>query len=455
MTAKPLTTEEIRELLEKKLFEKLRTRFAETDPADVADLLNDCDSDEIEQIFNILDNKLASDVIVEMESDGVDEVVENLSSDRVVELMRKMAPDDAVDFFNELGDEEKADVLTRLNETEQESLCRLSNYKDDSGGGLMTPELCAVSGNSTIKEAINSLITADYSDPISMVFAVDNNFKLLGSIHISDLIAHPSNARVKEIIDVDPVFAYVDEDQEDIARNFRKYNLYTMPVVDRDMKLVGRITVDDVMDVLDEEIAEDIAHMSGAPDIETGAESPFKIVRLRLPWLLITMFTGMLVSMVVGRLIDISGASVMAAFVPVILGMGGNTGMQATAVTVRNIALGEIHLNRLLFISLREIFVGAMMGAVCGVIAALIVAVNLSWIASNPPAYPLIKLCFIVGISMLTSMSFAALSGTLMPIALNQLKVDPAVASGPFVSTSNDLSASLIYLGMCMLLLSM
>ncbi|MDD3119090.1 MAG: magnesium transporter [Victivallales bacterium] len=453
MTAKPLNTEEIRELLRRKQFDQLRSRLSGTDPADVADLLNACDGEEIKQIFNILDNQLASDVIVEMESDDVDEVVENLPEDRLAKLMKTMAPDDAVDFFHGLSDEEKAGVMTRLSPTEQEKLHHLSHYRDDSGGGLMTSEMCAVSGDATIKEAINGLITSEYSDPVSMVFAVDRNNRLLGSVHISDLLANPATAKVRDAITSEPVFAYVDEDQEDIARDFRKYNLYAMPVVDHNMKLVGRITVDDVMEVLDEEIAEDIAHMSGAPDIEHRAESPLRIVQLRLPWLLITMFTGMLVSLVVGKIIGLHGAAVMAAFVPVILGMGGNTGMQSTAVTVRSIALGEIHLNRLLFISLREIMVGAMMGTVCGIIAALIVAVNLRWFAVDPPHYPLVKLCLIVGISMLTSMSFAALSGTLLPIILNRLHIDPAVASGPFVSTSNDLSASLIYLGMCTVLL--
>ena len=454
MAVKQLTTDEIRELLERKQFERLRTRFGETDPADVADLLNDCNSDEIERIFAILDNETASDVIVEMESDEVDEVVESMPPERLAELMREMAPDDAADFFNELSDGEKSQVLTRLDPSEQEKLCRLSNYDHDSGGGLMTPELCAVSGDATVKEAINSLITAESSDPISMIFAIDQHRHLLGATHISDLIAHPATAKVKDIIDPHPVFAYVDDDQESIARNFRKYGLYGMPVVDRDMTLIGRITVDDVMDVLDEEVAEDIAHMSGAPDIEHRAESPFRIVRLRLPWLLITMFTGMLVSLVVDRIIGLKGAAVMAAFVPVILGMGGNTGMQSTAVTVRNIALGEIQINRLLFISIREIFVGAMMGLVCGIIAALAVAINLTCIAKTAPVYPLFKLCGVVGVSMLSAMTFAALSGTLLPIMLNRMKIDPAVASGPFVSTSNDLSASLIYLTMCILLLS-
>ncbi len=453
MSKQPLTSEEIEHLLAKKQYDKIRARFANTDPADVADLIEDLDSEHIEQIFKILDNNLASEVIVELESD-VDDVVETLPPRRLAELIEQMAPDDAVDILNELSEVDKEKVLKTLEENKQRELRQLSDYEDDSGGGIMTPELCAVSGESTIEQTINSLARTTFTDPVNAVFAVTPDHKLIGYIHISDLISKPRSVKLKDVIESNPVFASVDEDQESIAKKFMKYDLYAMPVVDENMTLVGRITADDVMDVIEEEASEDIARMAGAPDIGQKEDSPFNIVKLRLPWLLITMFTGMLVSIIVGKITSLRGAEAMTAFVPVILAMGGNTGMQATAVTVRNIALGELKFNRLLAIFGREIFVGAMMGCVCGLVTALLVYLNLKYIIHAEMVHQAVKLCFIVGFSMVTAMTFAALSGTILPIILNHFKVDPAVASGPFVTTSNDLSASLIYLLMCTILLT-
>lgn len=458
MKAKPLTGAELREMLERDEEGLIRVRLAGTDPADVADLMDELDSGQIERVFNIMDKAVASDVMVEMTPEDVDGVVENLDPRRLAELLREMAPDDAADILNELDEAGKEEVLQELSGDERRELRKLSSYEDDSGGGLMTPELCAVPGDSTVEQAINSLARTSFSDPINVIFGVTRDRKLLGYIHISNLISKPRNALVRDVIEPNPIYCHVDEDQESIARKFRKYDLLTMPVVDHEMRLVGRITGDDVMDVLDEEAAEDMARMSGALDIEHGADSPLSIVRLRLPWLLITMFTGMVVSLIVGRLLNLKGAEAMAAFVPVILGMGGNTGMQSTAVTVRNIALGEIKFNRLMMLFMREIFVGAIMGSVCGVIAAAVVFVNLSYFGGGGGTelgYSTIRLCLIVGSSMLTAMSFAAFSGTILPILLNRMGVDPAVASGPFVTTSNDLSASLIYLMMCSVLLTL
>jgi magnesium transporter len=212
--------------------------------------------------------------------------------------------------------------------------------------------------------------------------------------------------------------------------------------------------VDDIIDVIDEEASEDMARMAGAPDIEHNESSPLSIVRLRLPWLLITMVTGTLVSFIIQKITGIERAICLVAFIPVILGMGGNTGMQATAVTIRSIALGEIKFSRLAGIFRREMFVGAIMGMVCSIIIAGVVWLNLTYFSEVAIGISLFRMIAVVGCSMFVAMTFAALTGTVFPIVLHGLKIDPAVASGPFVSTGNDLSASLIYLAMCYLMLT-
>ncbi len=451
---KKLTEQELKELLERNRVEELLHRFNETDPADAADLIEELDSDNQDKVFSLLDPEVASEVIMEMDPEDVDDVVESLSPGQLAGMVREMAPDDAADFFGELDKQEQTSVLRLLNEQEKRRFGALLNYPEDTGGGIMTPEICAVPADATVKEAIQKLINADFSDPISVIFVVDKDGKPAGSINVAELIAKPPASIISDVVNPIQVFARVDEDQEEIANDFRKYDLLVMPVVDEQGRLVGRITFDDVMDVMHEEASEDMARMAGAPDIEHNIDSPVRIVKMRLPWLIITMFTGIVVSWIIQRIIGLNIAACLAAFVPVILGMGGNTGMQASAVTVRSIALGEINMGKLMMIIAREIAVGAMMGTVCGLVIGIIVWINLQYFNVSGMNQPSIKLAVVVGVSMLTAMTFAAVAGTMMPIFLNQLKIDPAVASGPFVTTGNDLSASLIYLFMCYALLS-
>ncbi|MDD5698735.1 MAG: magnesium transporter [Victivallaceae bacterium] len=448
-----LDRKNIQDLLSAKKYDELRQQFACTDPADVADLIDELDSAELEQVFSILDNTVASEVLSELDADEIEDVLERLPPSRLAKVMEEMAPDDAADLFNELDSDEQNRVLDFFEPSKKKEIQELAHYGEDTAGGLMTPEFCAVSSEATVQQAISSLAEADYSDPVNSVFAVDKHGRLVGEIHISELISKPGRALVKEVVNPDPVFAVVDENQVEVARKVRKYDLLVIPVVDHKKKLIGRITVDDIIDVIDEEAAEDLARMAGAPDIEYNESSPLSIARLRLPWLLVTMLTGTLVSFVVQKITGIHRAVCLVAFIPVILGMGGNTGAQATAVTVRSIALGEIKFSRLAGVFRREMLVGAMMGTVCSVLIAVVVWINLTYFAKVDPGISLVRLIMVVGCSMFIAMTFAALNGTVLPVVLHRFRIDPAVASGPFVSTSNDLSASLIFLGMCYLLL--
>ena len=449
-----LNKKNIQQLLEAKKFDELRHQFSCTDPADVADALDELDSDELEMVFSILDNEIASEVLSEMDPDEIEDVLDRLPPSRLAKVMEEMAPDDAADLFNDLDTQEQNQILHFFDPEKKKEIQELAHYEEDTAGGLMTPEFCAVSSEATVQQAIGALAEADYSDPITSVFVVDQEGHLVGDINISELISKPGKALVKEVIDPDPVFTFVDEDQMEVAQKVRKYDLLVIPVVDHDKKLIGRITVDDIIDVIDEEASEDIARMAGAPDIEHNESSPLSIVRLRLPWLLITMVTGTLVSVVIQKITNIEHAVCLVAFIPVILGMGGNTGMQATAVTIRSIALGEIKFSRLAGIFRREMLVGAIMGTVCSIIIAAVVWVNLTYFGNTDPGISLLRLIIVVACSMFSAMTFAALTGTVFPIVLHRFNIDPAVASGPFVSTGNDLSASLIYLVMCYLMLT-
>jgi len=451
-----ISDDEVKELIGLANYDELRKRFSGVDPADVASLFKDLSSKELEVLFGILSPDIASDVILEMEPEDVDDVVDSLSPVKLAEMITEMAPDDAVDFFSDLEDDEQSSVLLHIGDEDRLKIRELIDYEEDSAGGLMTSELCAVDSLSSVHQCINLIAQADFSDPISNIFVVDENKHLIGSIGISYLLAESRNTLMKDVkkLDASPVFARAEEDQESIAHKFRKYDLYVMPVIDENDCLIGRITADDVMDVMLEEAEEDLAHMAGAPDIEHHVESPVSIVGLRLPWLMITMCAGMVISVIVDGIIGLKGAGSLAAFVPVIMAMGGNTGMQASAVTIRSIALGQIEFDRLFSVFMREFFVGAIMGGVCGLIAAVMVGLNLYFMSPNQMLLAeILKFSGVVSVSMWTAMAFAAFAGTILPIVLHRFKIDPAVASGPFVTTGNDLSASLIYFTMCYLLL--
>ena len=492
-TVKPLDKKNIQNLLKTKQYGLLRHTFSEADPADVADLIEELEPEEVELVFSILDNELASEVIVEMEASDIEDVVENLSPDKIAGMLQEMAPDDAADILNEMDEDDQSTVLHLMDPDKKEELQELAEYDSDSAGGLMTPEYYGVPDNITVEEAVRSLSADDFDDPVTTVFALDSEGKLTGSIHISELIAQPADALIRDVVDTQLIYAKVDEPGSEVARKFRKYDLVVIPVVDSEFRLVGRITVDDVIDFIDDEATEDIALMAGAPDLEQRELSPISIVRLRLPWLLITMLTGSIVGLIVQNILKIPAAAGLTAFVPLILGMGGNTGMQSTAVTVRNIAIGDINFAHLFENFLRELSVGAMMGVVCGVIVSGVVYTNMVFFSrmalqeaatdrqtietisakvdetgvfsqeilqtdsdtmTHPTSFAALpRMMLVVACSMFVTMSFAAFSGTMMPILLHKLHIDPAVASGPFVSTGNDLSASLIYLGMCYLLL--
>ena len=451
-----VSEDKVKELIALGNFDALRDHLVDVDPADVADLFKDLSSKELETLFHILSPEFASEVILEMAPEDVEDVVDTLTPVRLAEMIEEMAPDDAVDFYSDLEQDEQNSVLLHIGDEDRLKLKQLLEYKEDSAGGLMTSELCAVLATSSVEHCFNLIAQADFSDPIYTVFVVDNDRRLVGSISVSYLIAEARSTLMKDLnrLDVNTIFSNADEDQESIARKFRKYDLYVMPVVDNDLCLIGRITADDVMDVMHEEAEEDIAHMAGAPDIEHHIESPVSIVGLRLPWLMITMCAGMFISVIVDGIIGLKGAGSLAAFVPLINAMGGNTGMQASAVTIRSIALGQIRFDRLFTVFMREFMVGAIMGGVCGVLAAIMVALNLHFFSSaEMTTMEIAKFSGVVSVSMWSAMAFAAFAGTILPIILHRFKIDPAVASGPFVTTGNDLSASLIYFVMCYLLL--
>lgn len=459
--------EEVRELVEHGHFEQLRTLLTEMDPADVADLVEAIDdSEEQDRVFSMLEPVMVSDVVAEMDAGPLDELAEHKTPEELADILTNMAPDDAADVIEELElpTEELREILRLVPEEERSAISELLRYEEDSGGSIMTPELCALPSDTSVIDALKAIGEANLSDPIMQVYVVETKTGvLLGYVNIVELLSHSETASdsghtfstrltLGDLVKTNYIWATTDDDQEKIARDFRKYNLWVMPVVDAKHRLVGRITADDIMDVIQEEADEDMAKMIGAPDFEEHEESAFKAVRMRLPWLLITMVAGLLNSLLIDNIQAATQIATVSIFVPVLMAMGGNTSIQATAIAVREIAVGRLgpsHLGQTIW---KQILIGAMMG---------IVAASVVWVGAyavleffvQPEGVIVSRLCWAIATAMFTGMVFASVFGSIVPVILDKLHIDPAVASGPFVTTSNDLSASLIYFGTCVLLI--
>ena len=444
----------LHELLTSGKWDELRQAFGRLDPADLADFMEELPAVDRDRLFRLLDLETASDVLVELDSGLIDKVVEALPSEHIADLAEQMAPDEAADFLGELDAEQSERVLAAMELPEQTEVRQLLVYPDESAGGIMTPEVLALPPTETVAATRKILAGTDLSDPVLNVYVVaPEDFRLIGLVRLPELLAAEPETPLEDIADCDMVSCFPDEDQEEVARKFRKYDLWVMPVVDASGRLLGRITADDVMDVIREEADEDLAHMAGAPDLEEREESLFRITRMRLPWLMITMIAGLLNSMIIKLMMNTTSIETIAIFVPAILAMGGNTGMQSSAICIRGIALGEKKYARLFAIVRREIRVGITLGILCGTMTALIVFAALSIANTRMSGLAPSVLACTVGLAMCNAMAFAGTFGAVVPVILHRLHVDPALASGPFVTTSNDLSASMIYFLTCLLLL--
>lgn len=446
----------LRQLLLEQCWDQFRAVAAEMDPADLADFVEDLDSDEQrEAVFRLLDVEVASDVLAEMEPHAVDDIVETLPNHEVAQLAEQMAPDEAADFIQDL-EERGPEVLAAMAPDDREEISDLLQHEEDTAGGLMTSEVVSCRPDELAGAVAARALSAEFSDPVLYVYLISPaDDTLQGCIRLHDLLAANPKTPVGTLAGQDYVFSVTGEDQQEVARKFRKYGLWVMPVVDEQHRLCGRITVDDVIDVVHEEADADLAHMVGAPDIEEVEESPIGVARLRLPWLLITMFAGLLNSVVIRTLMHVTTQEMLAVFVPPILAMGGNTGMQSSAVCVRGLALDERKYGRIWTIVWREIRVGLCLGLTCGTLTGCTVWGVLVSFGPTAQSLPPMMLGLTVGLAMFNAMVFASSFGSLVPITLHRMGVDPAIASGPFISTSNDLSATLIYFATCAVILGL
>lgn len=438
--------EDVSFLIEEKQAPKLRAIMLDAHPADIADLLMHMDGEHRRYLFEALDLRTAADAILEVDKSTRQELIATWDERRLAGLVREMNSDDAADFVGALPPEQAAKILKQIEPEESADVRKLLAHEEDTAGGIMALELVAMAQDSTVEEAINEIRKkADEIDTINHVYVVDDDRRLLGTVHLKQLILAEPYTRLSEIVTRDVISVQAGTDQEEVANLARKYDLLSVPVVDAQGRLVGRITYDDIVDVIKEEAEEDLSRVAGVTEDEEPREtSIFHISRIRLPWLIVGLFGEILAASVLTNFSTALDKVIsLVFFIPVITAMGGNAGIQASAIVVRGLATGEINLNDTLRRLGKEFRVAVLNGLLCGVVIFFVV--SFGW--KNP------RLGLLIGVSLMIVIMSASVVGGTVPLALKRFNVDPAIAIGPFITISNDILGLLIYMWIAMIFL--
>lgn len=440
----PEYLEQIRLIIQASDEEAARKELEGMHPADIAELYQSLDLEEAEYLYRLLDDDTAAEVLMELDEDDRRKLLRDMPAEEIAkQFIDHLDTDDAVDIIQELDEEDREEILSHIDDVEQAGdIIDLLRYDEDTAGGLMGTEMIVVNENWSMPECIKQMrLQAEEMDEIYYVYVVDNDNKLKGVFPLKTMVTHPSVSKIKHVMETDPVSVKDDTPIEDVALDFEKYNLVAMPVVDSIGRLLGRITVDDVMDQVREQSERDYQLASGlSTDVETD-DTMFKQTKARLPWLLIGVIGGIATSWILG-LFDESFANnpILALFIPLIAAMGGNVGIQSSAIVVQGLANGSLEMTD----ASKQIFKELGVGLLNATILSLVV------FGYNLFSYGLQEVATMaVALSLFAVVIFASVFGTFVPLTLERLKIDPALATGPFITITNDIIGMVIYMSIC------
>lgn len=412
--------------------------FTKMHPADIADILRKKGHKERLAIFAILDYEKAAQILSELDPHSESQLLKEFSSFKISKIVEAMPPDEAADVLADLSSEKQKEVLNLMKEDGLQDVKQLMKYPEETAGGLMTTNFLALNENFTTSRAIEALrqFTRDTKTQIVYVYVTDKDKKFTGVLPIKNLIAAAPNDKLAQLVNYNAITVRPDLDQEEVAQVVSKYNLLAVPVVDKNDKLLGIVTIDDVIDVIKEENTEDIYKMAGIGHEELLRKSAFKVAWHRLPWLIATLCGGIIVATIIKNFqMTLEKVIALAFFIPVITGMGGNIGIQSSTITVRGIATGYITLDQIKKVLFKEVKEALIMGFVCGVAVGLV-----AYYLGGEPILGLVLMT-----SMFAAIMVAAIIGVTIPLLFERFNIDPAIASGPFITTANDITGVLIY----------
>ena len=438
---------DIKELIEHKESDQLKERIADLHPADIAELCNELSLPEARAIYLLLDNDTAADVLIEMDEDARKEFLDVLPPETIAKrFLDHMDTDDAVDIIRDMDEEKQEEVLSHIEDIDQAGdIVDLLKYDEDTAGGIMGTEMVIVNENWSMPECLKEMrIQAEDMDEIYYVYVVDDDERLRGVFPLKKMITSPSVSKVKHVMKKDPISVRVETPIDDVVQTIEKYDLVAVPVIDSIGRLVGRITVDDVMDKVREHAERDYQLASGlSQDIETD-DNVFRQTSARLPWLIIGMLGGIGNSIILGNFDNTFAAHPeMALYIPLIGGTGGNVGTQSSALVVQGLANNSLDAKN----TYRQILKESVVALINASIISLLVYIY-NFIRFGMTA----TVTYSVSISLFAVVMFASIFGTFVPLTLEKLKIDPAIATGPFIAITNDIIGMMLYMGITVLL---
>lgn len=478
--------EQIESLLESGDRETLRALLADQWESDLAEVVEILDTEERRIVFDLLSRNAAAEVLERVNEATRSDLFEMLDEDELVDLISELDPDDAADVLAELDTEESREVLESLDAGDAEQIKELMDYSEDSAGGIMDPVFIAVHENATTNEAIDEIRTADIDEDFYSVFVVDKNNRFIGTVRLRLLITSPATTPIRNLVDTDALWVSVDSDQEEIRNLFNKNELIVVPVLDKHHRLVGRITADRVIEVAQEEAAEDILAMAGTDSAELENFSIINAARVRMTWLLpclagtaLTAFMGFLFKnwFISADMFYIFAVAII--FSPMIAAISGNAGLQTSAIVVCGLATGDLAALRIGQVFMREFRVALLVGLSCGVIGGTICAALPHFFefrneepadrllaattenlvsGSSEHAIPALEmaqhvwLAVAFALAMFASIMVSTTLGLFLPFLFRRIGLDPAISSGPLVTTANDSISVSIYLLLTLML---
>ncbi len=430
--------ESTKRLLRRGAYSHLSKIVNKTHAADLAAVFRSLSVEQQRKLLEMIsDIEQKGALFSELDEDTFLELIEGLEFDEIVRILESMPTDDAADIIGWLPEEKSQAILEKMKTAESEEIEDLLRYEDDTAGGIMVPDFIALREDVTAREAIESLQKEhlDVEMPFYL-YVVDEYGKLVGVSSLRQLVVVGPNTPLKEFMTTDVFSVQTDMDQEEVAKIVARYDILAVPVVDPSNRLMGIVTVDDVIDILRNEATEDILKMAGAGEEFVETKSILKSTRIRLPWLFASCIGGIVAFFIISKFeSSIYKVAYLAAFIPVIMGMGGNIGTQSSTIVVRGLATGRLNVRDIWSVVFKELAIGSILGLVYGTLIGSVAQFR----------YSIEALAISVALAVICSMSIAALVGSLVPMGFARINVDPAVATGPFVTTAIDIISVFFY----------
>ena len=428
---------EITEKLDRQEYKQVKKELSELHNVDIAELIDELDDDYGKILFELFEDEDSAEILVELDEESRETVLEDLSSQEIAEdLIENLDSDDAADIIADLPSKKKVEVLSHIEDIDHASdIVDLLAYPENTAGGLMAKELIRVNEKWSVLRCVREMRKqAEEVDKVYAIYVVDDHDVLLGTLSLKKLLLTPEKNLIKKVYNEKVISVKANYDDEEVVNIMDKYDLVVLPVVDDLNRLIGRITIDDVVDVMKEEAMEDYNKASGITEQVDSSDNIATLTRARLPWLLIGLVGGILGAQVMG-IFDIKNHIELAFFIPLIAAMGGNVGVQSAAIIVQGLASNSLGMDTISQRLLKELGVALLNGIICsGLIMLITFLIGYSS-----------SISLTVSISMMAVIIFAALFGTFVPLILDRYKIDPALATGPFITTVNDVLGLFIY----------